>query len=281
MTVSAPAKPHLSPSQIDSYTRCGEAYRRRYIEKEIIPPGFSLIKGGSVHKGAEENFRQKIETKADIAVNDMAEIAAAHFDGTIRLEGVLLSEEEESIGKAKVIGNAKDSAIRMVGTFAASVAPLYQPIAVEEKVRIALPGPRDLLGVMDLVLEDGVQDLKTGAKKKTQSDIDTSAQLTTYAALYQAKYGKPPARLIIDTVIDRVSEKTAKVTSEHQQLTTTRDANDFNALAARINTVVKGIEAGSFIPATPGAWWCSAKSCGYWRTCAFVNSERKAAADAE
>ena len=42
-------KPYLSPSQMGMYCRCGEQYRRRYIEKEIIPPGFALIKGGSVH----------------------------------------------------------------------------------------------------------------------------------------------------------------------------------------------------------------------------------------
>lgn len=274
-------KPYLSPSQIDSFTRCGEAYRRRYIEKEIIPPAFAMLKGGAVHVGAEENFKQKIESHQDLPTKDIVDIAAASFDGKVVSEGVLLSEEEESVGKEILQGKAKDSTVRMAEQFSKSVAPLHQPIAVEEKVRLALPGaPRDLLGIMDLVVDGGVQDLKTSAKKKLQDDVDSSVQFTTYAALYRTKYGKLPERIIIDNVIDRMTEKTGKITSEHQQLVTTRSTADFNALAARINTVTQGIEAGMFMPATPGAWWCSAKSCGYWRTCAYVNSERKAAAEA-
>lgn len=280
MAPKAPEKPYLSPTQIDSFTRCGEAYRRRYIEKEIIPPAFAMIKGSAVHVGAEANFKQKIESKVDLPAKDIVDMAAASFDGKLKVEGVLMTEEEESEGKDKVLGRAKDSTVRMAGKFAEVVAPQYQPIAVEEKVRLVLPdAPRDILGIMDIVIPGAVQDLKTSAKAKTQDEIDGNVQFTTYAALYLARYGKLPDKIIIDNVIDRVTPKTGKTTTDHQRLTTTRGKADFNALAARINTVTKGIEAGMFMPATPGAWWCSAKSCGYFRSCGYVNSERKAASE--
>jgi hypothetical protein len=265
---------------MDSYTRCGEVYRRRYIEKEIIPPGFSLIKGTCVHTAAEEDFKQKIESKENLPAEQLVELAAASFDGRIKAEGVFLTEEEESIGKSKLMGEAKDSTVRMTREFAKSIAPRYQPVAVEEEFRIVLPGKRDILGRIDLRLESGIQDTKTGAKKKNQSDIDGDVQLTTYAAAFQTITGKPPTDIIIDNVVDRMSEKTQKVTTESHTFKTFRDQKDFEALARRINTITAGIEAGMFLPATPGAWWCSPTSCGYWRTCPYQNSERRAAADA-
>ena len=272
-------KPYLSPSQINRYTKCPEAYRRRYIEKDIIPPAFRLIKGSGVHSGAEANFKHKIVKKSDLPKKDIVDTSVSAFDEKVDKEGVILSEDEKSIGRKKVEGLARDSTARLADKFAVSVAPLYAPIAVEEKIRVELPGTRDLLGILDLVLPDGIQDLKTSAKKKNQGDVDNDVQLTVYASLYFKKYGKRPERIIIDNVIDRVLVK-GPVT-DHQAILTTRSAPDFAALANRINAVTKGIEAGMFAPANPGAWWCSPKWCEYWSTCPFVNSERRAAAEAE
>jgi hypothetical protein len=47
------------------FQRCGEQYRRRYLENEIIPPGISARIGSGVHKAAEINFRAKIQTGED------------------------------------------------------------------------------------------------------------------------------------------------------------------------------------------------------------------------
>lgn len=278
--ISEVVKKHISPSQMDSYTRCGEAYRRRYIEKEIIPPSFSMTKGSCVHSGQEMDFKQKIETKTNLPVKEVVDFVAASFDGRLTAEGVFLTAEEESVGKAIVTGKAKDSTVRMAEQMARTVGPKYQPIEVEKKFRIELPGPRDILGFLDLIIPNGFQDLKTGAKKKAQKDIDADVQFTTYAAAYQGLYGKPPEEIVIDNIVDRITPKTGKVTTEHHEFRTARGPKDFEALANRVNTIVKGIESGSFMPATPGAWWCSPKSCGYWRTCPMVNSERVAAAEA-
>lgn len=272
-------KPYISPSQMDSYTRCGEAYRRRYLEKEIIPPSFSMTKGSCVHSGQEADFKQKIETKTNLPVKDVVDIAAASFDGRMKADGVFLTAEEEGIGKDIVAGRAKDSTVRMAEKLAIEVGPKYQPLEVEKKFRIVLPGPRDLLGYLDLVIPNGFQDLKTGAKKQAQRDIDSNVQFTTYAAAYQTLYGKPPEEIIIDNIVDRVSPKTDKVSTEYHEFRTTRGPRDIEVLANRVNIIVKGIESGTFIPATPGAWWCSPKSCGYWRSCGLVNNERIAASE--
>ena len=56
----------ISPSQIDMFSRCGEQYRRRYIEKDRLPPGVAMIRGRGVHEGVAENMRQKRHTYCDL-----------------------------------------------------------------------------------------------------------------------------------------------------------------------------------------------------------------------
>lgn len=267
-------KPYLSPTQIDSFTRCGEAYRRRYVEKERIPPGIALLKGTSVHKGAEANNLQKLETRQDLKAQDIVDVAAAEFDSRASKEDVTLAEEEQSRGKSIVLGEALDSTVRMAGAYAGLVAPKYQPQLVESRQKIEVPeAAHDLLAILDLVDEkDAVVEIKTAGKTGKQEDWDNSVQLSIQALTMVALKGKAPSSIQVEQIVDLKSGP--KVVTWQ----TTRSKPDFDALIQRYSQVSKAITAGIFTPATPGAWWCSPKFCGYWRSCKFVNSERKEAA---
>lgn len=50
---------YLSVSQLDTFTRCGEQFRRRFMEGECIPPGIAARIGSGVHK-AWGNLQGKI-----------------------------------------------------------------------------------------------------------------------------------------------------------------------------------------------------------------------------
>jgi hypothetical protein len=263
-------KPHLSPSQLDMFFRCGEQYRRRYMEKEIIPPGIAVIQGTGFHGGAKANGEQKIFSHEDLPASDIKEAAAAAFE-TRLAGGYMLDPDEESRGAAVVIGEAKDSTVAMADFYAKHQAPEYQPVLVEKKVRIELPlAARDLVGIIDLADDQRrVVDLKTSRRRKNQNDADTSLQLTTYAAAYKAETGEDPAEVRLDTVVQQ-----AKGHARDLQVST-RGPQDFAALANRINAVTQAIEAGIFPPTDPGNWACSERFCGYWKSCKYVNSERK------
>lgn len=276
-------KAYISPSQLNTFENCGEAYRRRYIEKEIIPPGVAALRGGSVHKGAEMNFAQKIESRVDLKKDEIVERAVAEFEGRIKLEGVFLSADEEARGKAIVLGEEKDTTVKLTELFADEVAPVYQPTAVEQKITIELPeSPRDLLGILDLTATivadpargEGIIDYKTGKKTKPQSDFDSSAQLTLYDLAYRAKRGKAPDFIQVEQLV-ALKKENKRVTN-----VTTRSAADFRPAIARVNAMISGLEKGAFLPANAGAWNCSPKWCGYFATCRFVNAERRAAAEA-
>lgn len=263
-------KPYISQSQLNMYTLCAESYRRRYIEKEIIPPGFALVTGSGVHKGAEVNFKQKIETRKDLKESDVIDIATTEFEDRLERDGVLLSDEEKSVGYDKTKGKTKDKVVRMTKVLINDIAPKYQPILVEHKQRITTPNSDyDLLAILDLVDEDGViADFKTSGRKKNQDEVDKSDQLSFYSLIYKAMTGELPKAVRLELVIDR--ELKTKIVTEHQTLESARKMGDLKILMNRINTMITGINKGVFMPCDKNNWKCNARWCGYYNTCKYV-----------
>lgn len=268
-----PDKPHFSATQLDMYCRCPEAYRRRYIEKEMIPPGIAAARGKGLHGAAAYNMRQKIDSHQDLPVKDIIDLGMESFDAEVK-GGIMLAPDEASRGLNAVVAETQADLLGMLRCHATEQAPDYQPVAVEHLVRIELPNsPRDLLGIIDLATEFSVVDFKTAKRKKTQADADGSIQLTVYAAAFHAEFEEAPHSVSLDTVVS------TKTKTERQKLVSQRDAADFRALANRINAVQTAIDAGSYPPAAPGSWNCSARWCGFWNSCAFVNAGRGSQGD--
>lgn len=263
-----PAKPHLSPSSLETLSKCGERWRRVYVEGERIPPGMAMLRGTGVHKGIEANMSQKIETHVDLPASDIVDAAVAGFEAELA-GGFELSADEVSIGAKKVIGDTKDVVADLAELAANKMCPEYQPTLVEQRVRVLLPqSSHDLVGIIDLVDDKGrVIDTKTSAKSMTQGDADSSMQLTAYAAMHKALTGEYPTELRLENLV-------ALKTPKRQTLVTDRDVSDINVLAARFDAATRVIQAGVFTPASPGSWYCSPKWCGFYASCPFVNGGR-------
>lgn len=264
-------KAHLSPSAVEMLSKCGEQYRRRYIEGDIIPPGVAMLRGRAVHRGAEMNFRQKIESRADLPVKDVVDAAVAAFDGDWS-GGVQLSDDEAKVGMAKIKGQAIDTVVSLSSVFHVERACEIQPLRVEEGFRIELDGPHDVKGFLDLYgLEHGasaaaVYDLKTAAKSKTQADADSSFQLTVYGAAACLLEKRQSVDVSLEVA---VATKVPKV----QTLRSRRDASDFSILRKRIEVSSRAVLAGNFLPAPSGAFYCSKRWCGYWSSCEFTRHD--------
>ncbi len=264
-------KPHISPSQIDTYLNCGEAYRRRYVEGERLPPSAAMLRGSGVHLGAEYYFMRKLEMNVDSPIDEVVERAVGAFDTKLRADGLLLNPDEEERGKSIVVDEARDSVARLTELFMRGVAPGIKPRLIEHRVRIRLPkAPRDLLTIMDLVDEDEyIHDYKTTTKKKTQNDVDRDFQFGFMPLCFKAKFGRAPKGLKVQVLID-------KKQPEVQVLETQRSTRDFEAILNRVNIVVNGIEKGHFMPAPANSWKCSPNFCGYFKTCKYVNGSYRA-----
>jgi len=258
-------KPHISPSQLNMFARCPAQYERRYIKGEIIPPGIAMLQGSAVHKGAEVNFEQKIESREDLPEREIIDVAASAFDVN-QAAGYQFTPDEESIGSKKVLGRALDQVVAMAAMHARHQAPAYQPIAVEHYCRIELPqASRDIVAISDLWDDqDRVIDFKTAKRKSRQGDVDSSVQLTVYAAAFQIEQGHLPREVRLDVLV-----KTA--TPTRQVLSGARTLPDLQALVNRVNETLRQIEAGIFPPCAPDHWMCDPRYCGYYHTCPYVH----------
>ena len=264
-------KPHVSATQLEMWWKCQEQWRRRYIEGEIIPPGMALLTGTGYHGGAEVNGRQKIESHEDLPAAEIVEAAVDRFDTGV-MGGYELTAEEKFKGAKTVIGAAKDTVAGLAKVYADQQAPDYQPVAVEAKVLLNLPNAtHDILGYIDLIDDlDRIVDFKTAKRSPPQSDAVRSTQLTLYAAAFVREFGREPRAVRLDCAVKTKTPKRSVAES-------TRTAGDYEAMANRITATLSAINAAkrgevAFGPASPGAWWCNAKWCGYYRTCPFVNS---------
>lgn len=270
-------KIHISPSEVGTWTKCGEMHRRAYIEGEKLPPGVAFLVGGGVHKGSEVNFAQKKKTKEDLPEATIIEESVTHYEARQKREGVLLNEKEEKKGADIVIGEGKDRVVRLSSLYSQQVAPPIQPRLTEEWVRVPLKRhPVDILTKIDVVNEENdIIDLKTGARKSDPREIQHSEQLTFYFVAYRHQYSQEPRsvqfRKLVDTKVPNV-----------QELTATRGKKDIDAVANRLNAFFLAMKTGVVHPAalSAGAWWCSPMWCGYWNSCPYVNSEVKALAEA-
>src|SRR5574341_692712 len=252
---------------------CGEAHRRRYVERERLPSTWRALRGSQVHDVAAKAHGAIMETGSPITVEEARDLAATGFDARIRHEGVTLNSQDVLEGAKKVLGRAKDYAVAMSAHYVGLVAPRVRPVAVELPVELAVDSTVGLRGRIDLVerfSEDDVErevvpDLKTSTRTPPADTAHRSSQLTTYALMRRVSTGKLPDAVRLDYVV-----RTPTGRMSHVSLPSKRSEADVAALIARFNVAVEATRKGVFVPNTTG-WRCSERWCEFWTTCRFVS----------
>jgi hypothetical protein len=265
------AQIEINQTDLQTYLMCGERYRRRRIENDIIPPGFSMLRGTSVHRGAELNFRQKIDSHEDMKKDVVVDYAVTSLQDTVKAQGVWMNEEQQKVGKATLLNEAEGVVKSLTGLLMDEVVGDHQPELVEHHHKVTLPSGDLLHGRLDLANTEGkVVDIKSRAKKMPTSHYDMSIQLTMYHMLYHLVHKRAPTGVIVEELVN-------KKVPERVQVKTDRHRSDYAALLNTTTTVLKAIRAGVFPGAygQMGAWWCSKESCGYWKTCPFVPEHKR------
>lgn len=264
-----------SATDLGTYFRCGEQYRRARILGERVPPGIALHKGRVVHAVAEHNFRGKLETMHDAPLDDLLDLAGTQLRAGIAADGLGLSEDEHARGASRVVAEAVESTYRLTRLLRLKVAPTITPALVEEKIELDVPDLGvTLVGKLDLAdTSKVIHDFKTSGRAPKPADAHESDQLTIYSVLYKALTGERALGLKLDVLVD------ARASTSHHERYTHRTPRDEEVLVARLRAFTAGVRAGVFLPPPPGHWACGPRYCGFWSTCPFVNSERLAAAE--
>ena len=262
--------PRWSHSRLAMIERCGEQYRRRYVELEIIPPDLGLIRGRATHGGIHANVAHRIEEGEYLELEAVAQAASDSLDGELQGEFTLGADYEE-LGLQKAKGFVLDEVIGLTTLHALRVAPKIEPTASE--LRFEIPSsdmlPVVLTGVIDILdgadQKERIRDSKTTRKSPNAGAAQESTQLSMYELGYRALRGRPSDGQVLDYLVRTPKKGELK----YVPLETQRGEQDLVSLIHRIERAQTAADAGIFVPAPESAWWCDAKWCGYARTCPF------------
>lgn len=282
-------------SNLSLLQRCGEAFRRKVIERERVPGTLRMKRGTAVHAVACTTHKRQLDAKAEqqpatreelrrtlqLAVptaEEARDLAADEFEREWAT-GVSLLPEERSDPRAAA-GAAKDFAVAVAGHYVQVVAPEMNPVGVERRITVK---PQDsqltIHGTMDLITQDidtgeeDIDDTKTSEKSPPRGIAETSQQLTMYAMLRWAETGALPRRLTLHYMVRTPKREQLR----HVPLHTTRSMDDVRALVHRLDRAVEAVKRGVFLPTDPGNWWCSPRWCEFYTTCPYVNAKARPA----
>lgn len=212
------------------------------------PPTLKQARGIAVHRAVETNMAQKVITRYDLPVDDMADAYVTSFNE-------MAPEIEE--GRHE-IGAYTDSGVKLVRLHAKTVAPTIQPKWVEKPVQFAINGI-PFSGQVD-ILDDAnrVRDTKTtAAKPRGESYV---LNMTGYALAYRQETGE----IETDTVLDYL---VATKTPYYMPVAAGGPVDDASIIrfAGIVETVHAAIQAGRFVPNGISSGACS--WCGYKNIC--------------
>lgn len=255
-------------SGLEKLSSCGEAFRRRYIERERgVSPSYIHV-GRAVDHAANSTMQSKIDTNALLPVEQVVDEARDVAVKSMEDDGLMLQPEETGAGEGAAKAEVIDKTVRLSTAYASILAPRLKPKRVQAKWSLVIPGmPFELVGTRDLDETTGaIIDLKTSKRSPKKTEAQVSDQLTTYA-LSVAVIDKAPVPVTVglDYIVDLKSG--SKVAD---RLVSTRGKDDFGVIIARLERASQVIESGAFQPASQGRdWQCSLKYCEFAYNCRF------------
>lgn len=254
-----------SPSKQDMYYRCGEQFRRRYIEKEVIPPNLPAWQGRAVHKGAEINETERIYYEKPAPLDVVTDATRDRFIHGVSVEGVHISPDQAKYGK-RLVSSALDTTIELAKLYYRELSPSYFPVAVEQPLYGTLPGMNvSVMGILDIEAVGGrLIDMKVTKQTWNQRKADTNSGLTVYPFLMESF----PTQICIENLVSAKDPKRV-------QIVTTRTAEDLRKWVERANYALMAIAKGVFPPTDPGNWVCDPRWCGYFFTCPYISRRAK------
>ena len=257
----------ISQSMLGMFLRCPQQFERRYVNREIIPPGISARRGSGVHKAAAHNFIQKVTSLEDEIVSVLTDVARDEYIRLVKDEGVFIPPDK--VGEKEVLLNdGLNATVSLTKCFRENLAPQVQPVIVEERLEVDVGLGIPIQGTLDLAAQDNwLVDIKTAEKSKSKGEADNSLQLSLYAGLYYSRIKTWPSKLSLEILVNTKEPKL-------QSLETTRGIDEWNNLVMRLRLMLAQIETGLFPPCDPGHWICSPTWCGYYQSCKYSLKRR-------
>lgn len=254
LTVDPPATlpvDYLSLSSLKAFMKCPEAWRRRYIDKELEPPSGKMVLGGAAGASLAQHYGRIIESGEGLSTEDLLDEFSSEWDDRT-------GREEVEWGK-DTAGELKDSAAGALAAYHTQIAPAIVPVSVEREFELSWPGVEWVLtGFIDLEDADNlVRDYKMTSKRMSQKDADADLQPDVYLAARRAELN-PASGFRFDTMV-------RNKTPVAEEIATERSERRLDLLTDRIFGLAREIEyrceSGNWGGAAPNTWFCG--SCRY------------------
>jgi len=253
--------PHISISQLKTYTQCPKRYFLQYIERsEPSHRAIALAFGTSWHQTIGEHLLPQVEGQY-LSREELQTVFRDTLTEEVNGDGPpVLFEDDEDLGKCIDLG------LRMLDEFFVRVPRPDKVLDVELPFILELShpatgeiAPTPLIGALDaLVVDEGrtaVWELKTGKKKWSQDQLEWDPQMTAYGmAAKKLGHDDPELRLLVAT-----KTKTPDVQIERL----VRHRGDERELAETALTVLHAVNAG--VDMRIRGWAC--RSCAHAGAC--------------
>lgn len=253
---------HVSYSQISMYLQCPLKYRFHYVDS--LEPEFtsaSLAFGQGVHEAVAGFFQSALEGE-HLSANNMIDIYRESWRGC---NGSPIKYDRGG-SEEKLLKLALD----VLTLWHSNQEPTIEVLGVEEPFTVNLSEKADylgnglppLVGYVDHILKmpDGnitLIDLKTAARKPSQTQADQTLQLTAYSL------GAEELGFIPDELTLRLDYLIKTAPPDLVTLETSRTEEDRRKFVKLLTSVWKGIESSIFYPNQ--SYLCG--SCGYQCQC--------------
>jgi len=242
----------ISPSQIAAYQKCGRQWMYHYVYRIKTPYSPSLVLGQSIHEALEINYKNKMFYQEDLSWSDVE----SHFVDAVR------AREQETQWADSSQEEIIETGRKALKLYYDTVAVKIIPAQVEQKFTFPIMPGWEMTGIIDLIDSEGViVDHKTSSKTSwNREKADRALGITIYAmSVSESRNLSQVVR--IDSIV--CAKKEPKI----EQFPSMRHADDFARAMTVIRSMIKGLQAGIYMPAQEDHWCCSKKFCGYFERC--------------
>jgi len=249
---------YLSYSSINLFLTCGEAWRRKYIEREPQSTTPALLFGSALHNTIEQHIAYRAEGKEEPILTMWRTFWNGAVEREIECEWGADTPEQHYNEGIRLLSNPDLQ--QMVNR----LTPLRDDsgLFMERKIELRVPGvPVPIIGYIDIVTNDGIPgDFKTSAQQWSNEKARAELQPLTYlAALNQMGRNVPGLRFRHYVMTKTKVPKVQVIETQH----TWDSIFWFYGL---VQQVWRAIESESFV-VNPHAWFCGPRFCNAWSKC--------------
>ncbi len=257
----------LRPSSISSFIRCPYQWYLTMLKGRRQKPAAASTAGTSVHAGAEHGYRQKIVLGELAKKSECIDIAVSIWDD-VNTDNDLEYRDGESKDKYT------DDIVEGMDAYYDIVMCVTDPVAVEKRYTVELEHPifQAVSGTLDIVLEDGICDIKF--TKRASTIMHYTLQQSTYALLREAN-GDTVNNLYIHNIVRPQAKKGAQILVG--ELPKQIDYAKF-WIDQILDTTAQYSKTGDpllFRGCSPdNNYLCNSQWCGFWNECPYVEGYR-------